>query len=142
MSITLGQILTWLSAVAGGIAAVGAITVFCRKMILNLIKEPLDKMREDDERSCNDVKERLNTLLDEIERLNDRIDKTNESIKSVNMNYIKSFLVNVLSSVERGVKLTDIEKLRFSEEYSYYIDHKGNSYIKEWYEDLHTKGLI
>lgn len=123
-SITLGQAFGWISAIAGVIGAVVVIVQWCKKILLSVVKQPMDEIKT------------------EIAAVRDDISKTNESIADVNMNYIKSFLVSILSSAERGEMLTDIEKLRFSEEYDYYRSHNGNSYIKEWYDRLHSKGLI
>ena len=135
MGITVGQIFTVLGAIAGAISAGGIVIAFCRKMILNLVKEPLDQIQAQDVKSCNEVKKSLGELRDQVE-------KTNESIANVNMNYIKSFLVSILSSAQRGEELTEIERLRFHEEYTYYRTHDGNSYIAEWYERLHVDGKI
>lgn len=135
MDITLGQIVTILGAIAGAISAGGIVIAFCRKMILNLVKVPLDQIQAQDAQSCNEVKQCLGELCEQI---ND----TNASIANVNMNYIKSFLVSILSSAQRGEDLTEIERIRFYEEYKYYTDHDGNSYIKEWYGKLHEQGRI
>lgn len=58
------------------------------------------------------------------------------------MDRCKDFLVQILSYAERGDRLTEMEKIRFAENYTYYRNHDGNSYIKEWYEKLHEEGKI
>lgn len=58
------------------------------------------------------------------------------------MESCKNFLVQILSSAERGEPLTEMEKIRLSEQYGYYTKHDGNSYIKEWHERLKTEGKL
>ena len=123
-SITVGQVFTWLTAIAGAIGSIVFIVQWIKKIFTSVMSE-----------NCKVLQKGLDDLKSDIEN-------TNASIASVNMNYIKSFLVAILSSAERGEHLTDIEKLRFTEEYDYYRSHDGNSYIKEWYEKLHSQGLI
>lgn len=54
----------------------------------------------------------------------------------------KDFLVQVLSEAERGVALTEMEKLRLAERYETYTGKHGNSYIKDWYTRLKQEGKI
>ena len=117
MNITVGQIVGCLTAIASTIGAVVLIVQWVKKILLSVVKQPIEELKED----IADIK---------------------KDIADVNMNHVKSFLVRILSSVDRGEHLTDIERLRFSEEYDYYISHDGNSYIKEWYKRLHDKGLL
>lgn len=117
MNITVGQIAACLTAIASTIGAVVLIVQWFKKILLSVVKQPIEELKED----IADIK---------------------KDIADVNMNHVKSFLVRILSSVDRGEHLTDIERLRFSEEYDYYINHDGNSYIKEWYKRLHDKGLL
>ena len=123
-SVTVGQVFTWLSAIAGAIGSIVFIVQWIKKIFKSVMSE-----------NCEVLQRGLNELKGEIEN-------TNKSVANVNMNYIKSFLVSILSSAERGEELTAIERLRFSEEYDYYRSHDGNSYIKEWYEKLHGEGKI
>jgi hypothetical protein len=63
-------------------------------------------------------------------------------IDKVDMQQTKNFLTRTLADIERGVELTEVEELRFKETYKWYIDHKGNTYIKDKYEELKEKKLI
>lgn len=124
MDITVGQILTFLGAVGGAIGTVVLIVQWIKKILMSVMDQ-----------NCEILRQGLDSLKHDIEN-------TNKSVNEVNMNYIKSFLVSILSSAERGENLTEIERLRFSEEYDYYINHDGNSYIKEWYKRLHEQGVL
>ena len=127
-SITVGQIFGWVSAIAGGVGAIILIVQWIRKILLNVVKEPIEKLSAD-----------VKMLQKEM---NERIDETNQSIENVNMNYCKSFITQTLGAVARGDALTEAERIRFKEEYDYYISAGHNSYIKDWYETLHAKELI
>lgn len=48
----------------------------------------------------------------------------------------KNYIVPFLSKVDRGEAISDIELERFHEEYEYYTNHGGNSYIKSKVEKL------
>lgn len=54
----------------------------------------------------------------------------------------KDFLVQTLSEAERGMQLTEMEKLRLAERFSTYTENGGNSYIKDWYNRLKEGGKI
>ena len=124
MNITVGQILTFLGAVGGAIGAVVLIVQWIKKILTSVM-----------DKNCEVLRQGLNSLKQDIEN-------TNKSVNEVNMNYIKTFLVSTLSSAERGENLTEIDRLRFSEEYDYYINHDGNSYVKDWYKRLHEQGVL
>ena len=63
-------------------------------------------------------------------------------IDKVDMQQTKNFLTRSLADIERGVKLTEVEELRIKETYQWYVDHKGNTYIKDKYKALEEKKLI
>lgn len=63
-------------------------------------------------------------------------------IDKVDMQQTKNFLTRALADIERGIQLTEVEELRFKETYQWYIDHKGNTYIRDKYDELKKKGLI
>lgn len=48
----------------------------------------------------------------------------------------KNYVVPFIAKLDRGEPVSDIEVERFHEEYKYYIDHGGNSYIKDKVEKL------
>lgn len=54
----------------------------------------------------------------------------------------KNYIVPFLSRLERGEPVSDIEIVRFWEEYAYYTEHGGNSYIKDKVEKLQKDGKL
>ena len=54
----------------------------------------------------------------------------------------KNYIVPFVVKVERGEPIDSIELERFHEEYKYYIDHGGNSYIKSRVEKLQKEGKL
>lgn len=58
------------------------------------------------------------------------------------MDNAKNYIVPFLARVERGEPVDNIEVERFHEEYKYYRDHDGNSYIKSRVEKLMKEGKL
>ena len=54
----------------------------------------------------------------------------------------KNYLVPFLSKVERGEPCDEIELERFHEEYTFYTEHGGNSYIKSRVDKLQKAGKL
>lgn len=54
----------------------------------------------------------------------------------------KNYLVPFLSKVERGEPIDEIELERFHEEYEFYLNHGGNSYVKSRVEKLRKEGKL
>lgn len=54
----------------------------------------------------------------------------------------KNYLVPFLSKVERGEPVDEIELERFHEEYQFYTDHGGNSYVRSRVEKLKKTGKL
>lgn len=54
----------------------------------------------------------------------------------------KNYLVPFLSKVERGEPVDEIELERFHEEFTFYTDHGGNSYIKSRVAKLQKEGKL
>lgn len=54
----------------------------------------------------------------------------------------KNYLVPFLSKVERGEPVDEIELERFHEEYQFYTEHGGNSYIRSRVEKLKKTGKL
>ena len=89
------------------------------------------------------VKSMLKKLLDEqTKSLVLRLDKIDERLDKVDSDNCKNYIVQALSSAERGVKLSTEERMRLSEEFQHYTENGGNSYIKDWHSRLHTDGKI
>ena len=54
----------------------------------------------------------------------------------------KNYLVPFLSKVERGEAVDEIELERFHEEYTFYTNHGGNSYVKSRVAKLQKEGKL
>lgn len=115
--ITLGDIAT---ALAFAVALGGSIGA-----VVNALKKALTKLFED-----------------QTKEIGDKLDKQGDAIKRIDSDNGKNFLVQVLSEAERGVNLTEMERIRLSEQYDHYIDGGGNSYIKDWYTRLKKEGKL
>ena len=63
-------------------------------------------------------------------------------IDKVDMQQTKNFLTRALADIERGVYMQDVEMLRIKETYQWYVDHGGNTYIKDKYKELEKAGKL
>ena len=54
----------------------------------------------------------------------------------------KNYIVPFLARLERGEAVSDIEVERFHEEYTWYTEHGGNSYIKDKVQKLRNEGKL
>lgn len=63
-------------------------------------------------------------------------------LESLAMDNAKNYIVPFLARMERGEPVDSIEVERFHEEYKYYRDHNGNSYIKSRVEKLQKDGKL
>ena len=103
------------------------------------------------------IKEMLNPVTDSIKNIGSRIDEVDNGmnerldhvdaeiskrLNKVDMQACKNFLVRCLSDLERGDALGEVEKERFKEQYDYYINHDGNSYIKDKVEKYKAEGKL
>ena len=89
------------------------------------------------------VKSVLKKLLDEqTKSLATRLDKIDERLDKVDSDNCKNYIVQALSSAERGVQLSTEERMWLAEEFEHYTASGGNSYIKEWHSRLQKDGKI
>lgn len=63
-------------------------------------------------------------------------------LESLAMDNAKNYIVPFLARMERGEPVDSIEVERFHEEYKYYREHNGNSYIKSRVEKLQKDGKL
>lgn len=94
----------------------------------------------------DEIKKMLEPITESIGNLTGRIDTMESSIGSdlevAAMESCKNFLVACLGELEKGNELSEAEKQRFGEQYDYYTDHDGNSYIKSKVEMYRTQGRL
>lgn len=74
----------------------------------------------------------INQRLDNLEKRNERQDMEN----------VKNYLVLFMADMERNEKPDEVEILRFEEQYEYYVNKGGNSYIKKKYKKLKDEGKL
>lgn len=55
---------------------------------------------------------------------------------------IKVYLVGFISDLECGEPKNEIQKMIARELYDYYVNHKGNSYVHDHWENLIKEGKI
>ena len=84
----------------------------------------------------------MKTLGDQFFEINQKIDALQETISEVDENHTKNFLVRYLNDVEKGVQMDEVVKERFLEQYDHYINHGGNSYIRNKVEKLRAEGKL
>lgn len=63
-------------------------------------------------------------------------------ILPLSLDNAKNYLVPFLCKVERGEPVDEIELERFHEEYAFYIEHGGNSYVKSRVDKLKQAGKL
>lgn len=83
----------------------------------------------------NAVSEQFKTVTEAIAGINVRLDK-------IDMEASKNFLVRCLGDIEKGQGLTIAEKMRFKEQYDYYLAHGGNTYIKDEVDKYKAEGKL
>ncbi|MCM1506059.1 MAG: hypothetical protein NC177_02835 [Ruminococcus flavefaciens] len=110
-SITLGEIGLVVTFLVGLISGVGFLHKHLKKWMIQSLESQFAPIHK------------------EIRNLNRRID-------SVDMQACKNYLVSFLSDVEKRQPLDEIQRERFWEQYQYYTEHGGNSYIKHKVEKL------
>ena len=89
------------------------------------------------------IKKALQGMFDEqTKSINERLDKSDKAIAKLDMDNCKNFIVQTLSSAERGTVLTKEELIRLSEEYDHYTGEGNNSYIVEWHDKLKREGKL
>ena len=88
------------------------------------------------------VKELMKPLSEAIGTINGQLDDLSRRLEEVDMESCKNFLVRCIADLEKGEALGETEKERFYEQYDYYLDHDGNSYIRAKVEKLQTEGKI
>lgn len=74
--------------------------------------------------------------------LEEKIDIMIKEIDSVKFDNCKNYVVEFLSKVEEGRKITNDELLRFYENYELYTSMGGNSYVHAWVDRLKDEGKL
>ena len=88
------------------------------------------------------VKESIGGLQTSIDSLDKKIDEVDKRVDRVNMQGCKNFLVRCIADFENEQPNNETEVERFWEQYAYYKDNGGNSYICHKVEALEMQGKI
>lgn len=115
--LTLGQIAVALALVAGLITSVS--------LIMKNLKTWFKK-----------------TMQGEFDALKTDMKAVSENVKSVDKESCKNYLVTILSGVEKGNALDEIERERLYEQFEHYKTIGGNSYIRRKFEQLQSEGKL
>lgn len=115
--ISLGQIAVCITFILGFISSVAKIKKIIEKAIKSATKPELDA---------------INQKLETLDVKTDKQDLEN----------VKNYLVLVMSDIERGERLDEVELSRFEEQYEYYTKKGGNSYIRRKYNKLKSESKI
>lgn len=81
-------------------------------------------------------------LKTEFKPINDKLSSIEARLDSVDMESTKNYLVSVISDVDKGIAMGEVEKERFYEQYQHYTKIGGNSYIKKKVDQLEKEGRI
>lgn len=81
-------------------------------------------------------------LHDQMDNIDKRFDTLEAKLATVDMESTKNFLVSVLTEMDKGQWVDEIERERFWEQYEHYSKIGGNSYIKRKVEELKEKKII
>ena len=115
--LTIGQIAAGLALLAGLITSV--------TLIIKNLKTWFKKM-----------------IQPEFESVKQEMQKVSKSVENVDKESCKNYLVTVLSRVENGNTLDEIERERLYEQFEHYKTIGGNSYIRRKFEQLQSEGKL
>lgn len=82
------------------------------------------------------------SVKDQFVQMDSKIEQINRRLDNVDLENCKNFLVTVITEVEKGGWLHEVERERFWEEYEHYVKLGGNSYIKKKVEQLEQDGKL
>ena len=116
-NVTFGDIASSLTLIVGFIGSVMALYKLMKKWLSDSLNELLEPIH------------------DEISGLQSRLD-------TVNMEACKNFLVRCIADFDKGVHISDTELERFWEQYEYYQEQGGNTYISKKVEKLEREGKL
>ena len=70
------------------------------------------------------------------------VKQVRKMFEPLRMDICINFIIRFMDVVESGQHVGELARQRFHEQYDYYTQHGGNSYIKEKYNSLHERGLL
>lgn len=115
--ITLGDVGTWIAAIAALMASCAVIYMYIQKALKKLFEA-------------------------QTKELQSRLDKQEDAIKQVDVENCKNFLVSFIGRLDRDDPIDEIEKERFWEQYEHYTGLGANGYIRNRVESLQKRGVL
>lgn len=83
-----------------------------------------------------------NQIKPELEPIHQKLTALEKRAERQDMEACKNYLVLFMSDLERGAEPDEVELDRFEEQFKYYTDKGGNSYIHRKYDKLKTEGKL
>lgn len=114
----------WVLAIAGLIAAVGAIVKVLQVVISKAIQKEL-----------TGTNQKIDLMRGDVKTIADKVDNVEYEAR-------KNFLVQVLGELKDGDRIDAATRSRFYENYDAYTKAGGNSYIKEEVERAQKEGKL
>jgi len=122
------------------ILAILSVMQFLYTMYKDHLQRKKDKKdKESKDKPCSKEHTELMGKMDEMQNSINEIKDQNNKIA---IESIKRYLVTELTELNNGITKTEEQKKLIAENYKYYREHDGNSYIKHLYEDLVKKEKI
>lgn len=122
--ISLGEIASWLALAAGIVTSATVLLKLGSKMANNAFKKAIEPVSA------------------KIDALDKKIDDLEHKHDESDMSRVKDFLVEFLARIERGEMIDEEELERFWENYDFYDEHGGNSYVHQKLEKLKKLGKL
>lgn len=140
MNYTIGQVLSTLAIIAGGIASLSAIIAVIVKFWKWLSKKGnspiLEEMAKMEERI-------MNKMIENDTEINQKIDGLSKDVKIVDINQCKDVVISYISALEQGKEIDPVFEERAFEAMDRYTNVlKQNSYIhKRWVDVVESKKI-
>lgn len=138
MNYTIGQILSTLAIIAGGIASLSAIIAVIIKFWKWLSKKGNSPILEE---MAKMEKRIMNKMIENDTEINQKIDGLSKDVKIVDVNQCKDVIISYISALEQGKEIDPVFEERAFEAMDRYTNVlKQNSYIhKRWVDVVESK---
>lgn len=138
MNYTIGQILSTLAIIAGGIASLSAIIAVIIKFWKWLSKKGNSPILEE---MAKMEKRIMNKMIENDTEINQKIDGLSKDVKTVDVNQCKDVIISYISALEQGKEIDPVFEERAFEAMDRYTNVlKQNSYIhKRWVDVVESK---
>lgn len=138
MNYTIGQVLSTLAIIAGGIASLSAIIAVIVKFWKWLSKKGNSPILEE---MAKMEKRIMNKMIENDTEINQKIDGLSKDVKIVDINQCKDVVISYISALEQGKEIDPVFEERAFEAMDRYTNVlKQNSYIhKRWVDVVESK---